>query len=239
MEENAHRGRMWKVMGHEQFKKWNVGVFFLSQEHNQGRFLKMRRGTGKKDYKVSGNRNPFQRGSGASQRKCGHGMWRPNDAVKLFVATRDGSWEGFRKGCREKEKSSAWTVKKIREAFEKVAKEEIGRFDNVQENLRKSKDFLWRTTAPVGGKGRSHLVVYLPARQQVHLGGLYLVGFGRTRRQEQEEEEALQLVVRGLWRQIRMDSTQLDSGGAASSAQTKKRREFSGRMRSRKDFVRI
>ena len=51
-------------------------------------------------------------------------------------------------------------------------------------------------------KGRSHLVVYLPALQQFPPGGLHLVGFDRTRRQQQQEEEALQLVVRRVWRQI-------------------------------------
>ena len=39
-----------------------------------------------------------------------------------------------------------------------------------------------------------------------HLVRLHVVGFERTRRQQQEE--ALQLVVRGVWRQIRMESTQ-------------------------------
>ena len=39
------------------------------------------------------------------------------------------------------------------------------------------------------------------------------MGFDRTRRQQEQEEEALQLVVRGVWRQIRMESTKQDSGG--------------------------
>ena len=43
---------------------------------------------------------------------------------------------------------------------------------------------------------RSHLVVFLPALQLFPLGGQHLVGVNRTRRQQQREEEALQLVVR-------------------------------------------
>ena len=50
----------------------------------------MPRGKGKKEYKVSGNRNPLQRGSGASQRKCEYGKWRPNDAEKLY---RNKGWQ--------------------------------------------------------------------------------------------------------------------------------------------------
>ena len=79
---------------------------------------------------------------------CGAQMMR-----KSFFATRDGSWEEFRKGCSEKEKASEWTLEKIREAYEKVAREEIGRLGIVQEMLRKSTDLLRRIVAPVGGKG--------------------------------------------------------------------------------------
>ena len=56
---------------------------------------------------------------------------------KGYIATKDDSWREFRKGLREKEKSSEWTREKIREAYEKVAREEIGRFGIVHEILRK------------------------------------------------------------------------------------------------------
>ena len=52
--------------------------------------------------------------------------------------------------------------------------------------------------APVSG--RSHPVENLAALQQFPSGGLHMVGIDR--RQQQQEEEALQLVVRGVWRQI-------------------------------------
>ena len=89
-----------------------------------------------------------------------------------YIATRDDSWEEFRKGCREKEKSPEWTLEKLREACEKVSQEEIGRLGIVQEILRKSTDFLRRISAPEN----------LPALQQFPLGGLHLVGFDRTLR---------------------------------------------------------
>ena len=105
-----------------------------------------------------------------------------------FIATRDDSWEEFRKGMqRKREKSSEWTLEKTREAYEKVAREDIGRL-----GTRKGTDFLRRIIAPVDGmggvtlsyicphcvspwrttsggcrpdteSGRSHLVVHLPA----------------------------------------------------------------------------
>ena len=61
---------------------------------------------------------------------------------KSYIAIRDDSWEEFRKGCRETEKSSEWTLEKIPEAHETVAKEEIERLGIVPENLRRSTDFL-------------------------------------------------------------------------------------------------
>ena len=99
---------------------------------------------------------------------------------KSHIATRDDSWEELRKGCLEKEKSPEWTLEKIREAYEKVAKERIGRLGIVQEILRKSTDFLRRIIAPADGMERSHLVVRLSTLQQFLLGGLHLAGLNRT-----------------------------------------------------------
>ena len=47
---------------------------------------------------------------------------------------------------------------------------------------------------------RSHFVVCLPAFQLFPAGGLHMVGIDRTRRRQQQKEEALQLAVCGLWR---------------------------------------
>ena len=79
---------------------------------------------------------------------CGSQMMR-----RGYHAMRDGSWEEFKERCRVEEKSSEWTLKRIREANEKVARDEIGRLGFVLEILRKSTDFLRRIIAPVGGMG--------------------------------------------------------------------------------------
>ena len=81
---------------------------------------------------------------------------------KGCIALRDGSWEEFKEGCREKEKSSEWTLEKIREAYEKVAREDIGRWGIVQEISRKSTDSLRRIIAPVGGRGGVTLSFFCP-----------------------------------------------------------------------------
>ena len=98
---------------------------------------------------------------------------------KSFIAIRDDSWEEFRKDA-EKKRNHQNGLEKIREAYEKVAKERIGRLGIVQEILRKSTDFLRRIIAPADGMERSHLVVRLSTLQQFLLGGLHLAGLNRT-----------------------------------------------------------
>ena len=107
----------------------------------------MPRGRSKKEYKVWQQESPFREILwDAAQKSC----------EKDFLAIRDSRWEEFKKECRVKGKSSEWALEKIREAYEKVAKEEIGRLGTVQ----------W--------KARSHLDVHLPALQQFPLVGLFV-----------------------------------------------------------------
>ena len=80
-----------------------------------------------------------------------------------------------------------WALGTIREAYEKVVREEAGRLGIVRENWRKSTDFLRANLCAGRWNERSHFVVCLPALQQFSSGGLYLVGI--------DGEEARQLVV--------------------------------------------
>ena len=169
------------VCGHERNIGGNVvfGSILLSKRQSQSKLCMMRRRKGKKEYKVSGNRNPLHRSSGASQRKCGYGMKRPNHAEKLY-RLRDDSGEEVRKGCREAEKSSEWTLEKIHEAYEKLAKEEIGRLGFCAGNLEEKYGLFEEDHCASRWKERSHFAVNLPALQQFRLGGLHLVGFDPT-----------------------------------------------------------
>ena len=53
-------------------------------------------------------------------------------------------------------------VEKIRQSYEKVEKQEVGRLGIVQETLWKSVDFLRRIIAPVGGRGAVTLSYICP-----------------------------------------------------------------------------
>ena len=80
---------------------------------------------------------------------CGTFMMRQG-----YLAMRNGSWEEFKDRYREEEvKSSEWTLERTREAYEKVAKDDIGRLGIAQEILRKSTGFLRQIIAPVDGMG--------------------------------------------------------------------------------------
>ena len=74
----------------------------------------------------------------------------PKSCGKAFFRNEG---QEFKEGCKEKENSSEWTLEKVREACEKVAREEVGRLGIVQEILTNSTDFLTRIIAPVDGIG--------------------------------------------------------------------------------------
>ena len=72
--------------------------------------------------------------------------------------------------CKSEKKATEWTLETIRKAYEKVAKDEIGRVGIVKEILRNSTEFLRRIIAPVGRNGRSHFVVcFCPQCNLFHL----------------------------------------------------------------------
>ena len=175
----------------------------------------MLRGKGKKGSKVSTQQeSPFreilEHVRENADMGCGPQMMR-----RGYLAVRVRSWEEFRERYREKEESSEWTLERIREAHEKSSKRWNWTLGNRPWNFEEEHRLREADHCAGPWNGRSHPVVYLPAWQQFSSGGLHLVGIDRTRRQQQQEEEALQLVVRGVWRQIWMESTQQDSGDAA------------------------
>ena len=121
-------------MGNEQSAR-NVGVFH--SQKGRSKTYSRRCFAGEILKQVRGN----------ADMGCGSQMMR-----RGYLAMRDGSWKSSKERYREEEeKSSEWTLERTREAYEKVAKDEIGRLGIVQETLRRSTEFLRRVIAPVGG----------------------------------------------------------------------------------------
>ena len=50
-------------------------------------------------------------------------------------------------------KASEWAFDRIKEAFDLVAKDEVGKMSIVQEIMLRNMDYLRRIIAPVGGQG--------------------------------------------------------------------------------------
>ena len=101
---------------------------------------------------------------------------------------------------RNEGKSCKWTFERILEAYEKVAKDEIGRLGKL---LWKSTDFFFADHRASPWNGRSRL-----CRMFAHIAtvSLWRTTFGGCRRDTEHWN---------LWRSIQMESTQQDIGGAA------------------------
>ena len=124
------------------------GSISLSKRQRQRRFSKMWRG--RRQEGIQGQRQQESAfGEVLEQVKGNADMGR-----RGYFAMKNGSWEDFKDRYRKEGKSKEWALERIREAYEKVAKDEIGRLGTVHEkSLRKSTDFLRRVIAPVGGMG--------------------------------------------------------------------------------------
>ena len=60
-------------------------------------------------------------------------------------------------------------------------------------------------------KGRGHIVVRVPSLSSLPAGRLHVVGLNKARRQQQDEEE-VQLVVRRVWRPVRLEEPKQSPG---------------------------
>ena len=72
---------------------------------------------------------------------------------QAFFALEGGDWEEYKSIFRTEVKATEWAFDIIKEAFEKVAKDEARKLSAVQEIMLRSTDYLRRTIAPVGGQG--------------------------------------------------------------------------------------
>ena len=106
--------------GRRAIHAWYVGVFYSQKNRSKEDSGRCSTGKARRNTRSVAIGIPFREfleQVGANEDLgCGAQiMW------KSFIAIRDGSWEEFRNGLREKEKSSEWTLEKILEAYEKVA----------------------------------------------------------------------------------------------------------------------
>ena len=189
VEKKVHRGRMWRIMGNEQFTR---GMW---------EYVTLRRAEAKRirddaaREKQEGIQGQWQQESPfrevLEQARRNKYMGCSSEVIrKGCVAGKDSRWQDFKEECKVKGKSSEWNSGTVRE---KVVKEEAGRLGIVREILRKKHGFPEANHCAGRWNGRSHFVVCLPALQQFSSGRNLVCTDG---------EEALQLVVCNLWRKI-------------------------------------
>ena len=133
VEKKAHRARRWKVMGNEQFLRGMREYFTLERAGARKIIADAAR---EKQEGIHGQwqqESPFTEVLEQVKRSAdvdsGSQMMR-----RGYLAMKNGSWEDCKEGYRKEGKSCEWTFERIREACEKVTKDEIGRLGIVQEN---------------------------------------------------------------------------------------------------------
>ena len=82
---------------------------------------------------------------------------------QAFLALKGGDWEEYKSICRIEVKGTEWAFDKIKEAFEKVAKDEATKLSTVEENMTRSADYLRRIIEPAG-RGKEALRCHICAR---------------------------------------------------------------------------
>ena len=70
-----------------------------------------------------------------------------------FCALKSGEWEEYKNTFRTEVKGLEWTFDRMKETFEKVAKDEVRKLSTVQEIMIRSTGHLRRIIAPAGGQG--------------------------------------------------------------------------------------
>ena len=74
--------------------------------------------------------------------------------MALF-SLKSGGWEEYKNTFGNEVKVTEWAFDRIKEAFEKVAKDEARKQSTVQEIITRSTDCLRRIIAPAGDKEAS------------------------------------------------------------------------------------
>ena len=70
-----------------------------------------------------------------------------------YYAGKSGDWKGYKKAHWDKNGIGEWAFIEVKESYDKVAWEDIGRLGIAQDILRKSTDFLRRIIALASGVG--------------------------------------------------------------------------------------
>ena len=117
-----------------------------------------------------------------------------------FFALKSGEWEENKNSVRKEVNVTEWAFDRIKEAFEKVAKDGAKKLSIVQEIMIRSTDYLRRIIAPAERQGGVTMSYLCPHCNSFPMEDYIWWVSGR-------KKKASQSVVRDLWRQIRLEAT--------------------------------
>ena len=202
MERKAHRCRLWKIFGSEQFLRgmWRCFTFTRAWARKIPADATQAKQEGIQGQWQDESLFKVEQVKRSADTDCNAQMMR-----RAYNAKQLDNWGSFKEECRKEGQLCEWTIERLQEAYDKVALEDIGRLSIAEDILRKSMDFLRRIIAPVDGMGGVTLSHVCPHCSCFPLGDyIWWVstghGDGNNRR-----EEALQLVVCGLRRPTRIE----------------------------------
>ena len=125
---------------------------------------------------------------------------------KGFTVLKGGDWEEYKNSFRKEVKATEWAFDSIKEAFEQVAQDEARKMSIVQEIMIRSTDYLRRIIAPVKGQGGVTMSYLCP-----HCNSFPLEDFIRRGLRWKKTHN---LVVRNLWRGVRLEAPEQAFGRA-------------------------
>ena len=153
---NVYRSRLWKLFGSDQFlrRMWEWEYFTLKRTGARQILADAAQQKEKGKQGQWQQESPFKKVLEHVRRSadtyCGL-----QTVLRAYIAVKHGNWKRLFKGRVQERKESfcELTFEGIREDYEKVATDDIGRLSIAQEILRKSTDTLRRIIAPVDGMG--------------------------------------------------------------------------------------
>ena len=161
VERKAHRRRLSKIVGSEQFLRGMWEYFTLRRARTRKILAdatqEEQEGTQDQWQQESPFKEVLEQVIRNADTDCNAQTMR-----SAYNAKKSGNWESFKEEFRKEEKLCEYTFERVQEACERVAMGGIGRLGIAQEIPRKSTDFLRRIIAPVDGMGEVTLSYVCP-----------------------------------------------------------------------------
>ena len=150
VERKAHRGKLWKIFGSEQFLRgmWEYFTLKRTRARKTAADAAQEKREGMQGHwqQESFFKEVLEQVKRSADTDCNAKMLR-----RAYNAKKLCNWESFKKECKKEGKPCGRTIERLQEAYDKVALEDIVRLSIAHDILRKGTDLLRRIIAPGDG----------------------------------------------------------------------------------------